>query len=744
MQGRIGGLLCVGTLLLAGEVFDEAHLAASAQPVAAVALAGTSGSASAASLAASASARFHGPLAGAAGSSVAAAGDFNGDGIDDVVIGAPDVDGRGEAFVVFGRRGLGAVDLGRLGPRGVRILGEAPSDGAAGASVAGVGDVNGDGLDDVVVTDAGALAVVRPGRRGVDRSVAGFAYVVYGRRSQGTVKLRRLGTGGFAIRGVEDGTAAGAGDVNGDGFADVVVAAGDRSDGGAYVVFGAPRRRSFDAARIGGRGFTIRGRRGDGQAGPVAGAGDVNGDGLGDVVVGAPISLGAPPPPDAYEPFGGGAAYVVFGQRSNAAVRMGDRGFRIAPPPGQIGAVGAAVGGAGDVNGDGFADVIVGAPVLPIDFRAERVGPGSAFVVFGAPAPDTVTLGEALRPRGFEIRGARPARGIGTAVAGIGDHNGDGLGDVLIGAPHETDAQGSGAPPGAALLVYGRVAPGRIELAAAVGLTLEGLPGDRAGSAVAAVGDPNADGRPDLLIGAPESCPAVWRDGPHLFDRPSGVAYLVTPNAPASPLMTGGPGRDLLVGDVLRAAEGDDCLYGLAGPDRLFSGPGSDSLLASGGSDVLDGGGGDDLADGGPGDDRITGGASRDRLNGRAGADRIDGGPGADSLDGAAGSDRLLGEGGKDDLQGETGRDELAGGPGRDVLYGGPGGDRLTGGSGPDYIVGEGGPDRLRGGPGDDVILSRDRRRDRVLCGPGTDRVRADPGDRLRGCERGLRARALR
>ena len=506
----------------------------------------------------------------------------------------------------------------------------------------------------------------------------------------------------------------------------------------------------------------------------------MNGDGLADVVVGAPSSLGAPPPRDAREAFGGGAAYVVFGQRSNATVKVGDRGFRIAPPPRQIGLVGAAVAGAGDVNGDGLADVVVGAPALPLDFRRNRVGPGSAFVVFGAPTPDTVTLGEALGTRGFEIRGGPAARGAGTAVAGIGDHDGDGLGDLLIGAPGDPDGEDIGGPPGAAFLLYGRVGAGRVELSAlgaADGLALEGLPGDGTGSAVGAAGDPDADDRPELLIGAPASCPAVKPDSDHLSANPTGVAYLVRPDLSSPMPMTRGPRRDLLAGgaaaDLLRAAAGDDCLYGLAGPDRLLGGNGADSLLGSGGDDALHARSGHDFADAGPGDDRITGGPGRDRAGGGSGRDRIDGGTGADSLDGAAGGDRLSGQGGDDELEGDGGRDRLAGGPGQDVMYGGPGRDRLDGGPGPDYIVGEGGPDRLRGGPGrdrlegshrrallfggagddvlragrpvggagDDLIQSRNGRPELVRCGAGTDRVWADPGDRLLSCERRLRSR---
>ena len=346
--------------------------------------------------------------------------------------------------------------------------------------------------------------------------------------------------------------------------------------------------------------------------------------------------------------FGGGAAYVVFGQRSNATVRLGERGFRIAPPPGEFGLVGAAVAGAGDVNGDGLDDVIVGAPVLPLDIRRFRAWPGSAFVVFGAPTPDTVTLGEALGRRGFEIRGGPKARGTGTAVAGIGDHNGDGLGDLLIGAAGDPDGEGRS---GAAFLVYGRVGGGRVELSAlgeADGLALEGLPDDGTGSAVAAAGDPDADGVPDLLVGAPEACPAVMPDSQHLFAGATGVAYLVRPDLSSPISTTAGPRRDLLTGgaagDLLRAEEVMTACT--ASRDRIACSAGTarTPCSASGGDDALHGGSGDDFADAGPVTIGSPAAPAATVPSGGSGGDRIGGGPGADWLDGAAGADRLRGQ----------------------------------------------------------------------------------------------------
>lgn len=133
--------------------------------------------------------------------------------------------------------------------------------------------------------------------------------------------------------------------------------------------------------------------------------------------------------------------------------------------------------------------------------------------------------------------------------------------------------------------------------------------------------------------------------------------------------------------------------------------------------------------------DRL-GTSGRDSLTGTSAGDRIVGLGGSDVLRGLGGDDCLLGGAGRDALSGGAGRDRLTGGASADRLNGGGGADRLTGGGGADRLIGGPGRNTLSGGGGRDLVNSANRRRERVSCGGGRDRVIADRVDRLRGCER--------
>ena len=191
------------------------------------------------------------------------------------------------------------------------------------------------------------------------------------------------------------------------------------------------------------------------------------------------------------------------------------------------------------------------------------------------------------------------------------------------------------------------------------------------------------------------------------------LAALAGTASAASPQVSQACGR-------LPARDGTDAgehIRGTAAAERIF---------AFGGSDRVDAGGGGDCVYGG------------------TGANKLYGGPGADTLEGLYG----LGPGGRaypDRLYGEAGNDTLDGWDGNDVIYGGPGDDRIEGWSGDDVVYGGpgndaigGGPghNRIYGGPGNDRISSANGVAESVDCGPGRDLVRADPSDRLIGCER--------
>jgi len=459
--------------------------------------------------------RIHGVAAGDySGSSVSDAGDVNGDGFADVIIGAADASPSGsrsgESYVVFGHAGGFGLDLNLAdldGNNGFRIRGAGTGD-QSGISVSAAGDVNGDGLDDLLI---GASFTF-------NSSQSGAAYVVFGRTSgfAATLNLSALnGTDGFAITGFPIRVFAGisvstAGDVNGDGFDDVVVGAplanpNGGGSGSSYVIFG--KGNGFAATLSvgtldGSNGFRISGVKGDYLGQSVSAAGDVNGDGFGDIILSASrVNLKKP-----------GAAYVVFGAASgfaanlNASTLNGSNGFTLIG--GSIGdAFGLSVSAAGDFNGDGVGDLIIGAS----NSSPHGHYSGASYIVFGrvaaAAGPATLSVSKLDGKNGFKIDGVATGDYAGFSVSGAGDVNGDGFSDVIIGAE---EADPNGHSSGAAYVVFGRSSGiartlNLSSLDGSNGFKIYGAAnGDYAGQAVSGAGDVNGDGYADLIIGAPD------------------------------------------------------------------------------------------------------------------------------------------------------------------------------------------------------------------------------------------------
>lgn len=432
--------------------------------------------------------------AGRAGTAVGPAGDVNGDGISDVLVGAPGQGGWGVAKVFHGVPDLPATTAAWTvqGTADYQHLGQ---------SVASAGDVNGDGYSDLLVGIPGSST------------------------DQGRVQLFLGSATGLAITPVwsamgenlNDGfghCVASAGDVNGDGYSDVLVGAPrwpmgvtNQWRGKAYLFLGNAGGLAAAAA------WTKDGPQVESRFGySLSGAGDVNGDGYSDVLIGAYTQGNG-------AGTGDGAAYVFHGSGTGLPATADWAAVSEQHAPSHTSTFGVSVAMAGDVNGDGYDDVIIGDNFYEhaADGVANR---GGAFVYHGSAsglsaAPDWAAYGAA---HGDEF---------GTCVGYAGDVNADGISDVVIGA------QAEGASyQGRAYVYHGAAFSG---LAGTPAWSVGGfVPGDRLGTSVGTAGDVNGDGFADVIIGtALKDWSYVDGGGADVFlgsptGLPAGPAWAVT------------------------------------------------------------------------------------------------------------------------------------------------------------------------------------------------------------------------
>ena len=625
------------------------------------------------------------------GHQVAFVGDINGDGFDDILVGAYQLDpaggsNAGGAYLIFGKgsafnaelnlntdSGLlpgsiasnGIPDLIENGA-GILISGDNAND-QLGNAVNAAGDFNGDGFADFLV---GARYAYNNGI-----SYVGATYLIFGKASglPSQINLNTDATangipdyieagGGIRFGGIDYYDQSGwsvnsAGDVNADGFDDLLIGAirADNVDGdGAgevYLIYGraSGTPANFDLGfdlgitpgSIGGNAIPdlLEGGFGSRIIGPdaqeqlgysVSAAGDINGDGYSDFLIGADLA-------DNATGTDVGQVYLIWGQASGLPANIDlnvDTGALLASTAGNgipdflengggirlsgedvSDQFGASVGAAGDVNGDGFADFVIGARYAEVTGLSDV---GAAYVIYGRASglpvdmnfsvdlntndtPDLLESGF-----GFRLVGDDSSDYLGhyTAVTSAGDVNGDGIDDLIIAAP-AADAPSRG-DAGEVYILFGKVGGLPVDIRLSVDANSNDLPdyletgkglrlrgddtSDWFGHSVSAAGDINGDGFADLLIGALYGDPSGGTDAGEAI-----VLYGRDFSQGSANITLGSSQTGSAVADHFLGSSGNDVFTQLGSGDSASSGAGDDSIAISAADFLrIDGGNGRD------------------------------------------------------------------------------------------------------------------------------------------------------
>ncbi len=363
---------------------------------------------------------------GFSGGSVSSAGDINGDGLDDIVIGAFGATANGQnnagkTYVVFGAKGVypARLNLSELnGNNGFVVNGINEFD-YLGLAVSSAGDINADGIDDLLMSAPGPL-----------NGTTSKSYVMYGHKGTFAANINSSdinGSNGFVINdndGKSGTSVSAAGDINGDGIDDIIINA-EENDSNNYVIFGSANgfTANFNLSELNGSNGFILDTGNEKSGTTVSKAGDINGDTIDDLI----ISL-------ASSNSNAGKTYILLGNKQGFAPRFdvsqfnGKNGFALVNNI--DGNSISAVSGAGDINGDGIDD-------LAISASQANLNAGKTYILFGDNAGFTPSfyLSRINGTNGIVINGVKENDLSGTSLSQGGDINGDNIDDLVIGSP---------------------------------------------------------------------------------------------------------------------------------------------------------------------------------------------------------------------------------------------------------------------------------------------------------------------